>query len=58
MEFQRIGKSSLGLEMETDEHYRKLAEKYRISDEYSRMVGLYPALKSSIKHCRNEKLIN
>ena len=57
MEFQMIGRSSLSLEMETVEHYRKVAEKYRVSDEYTKMVGLYPTLKTSINDCQNEKLI-
>ncbi len=57
MEFQTIGKSNLSLEMETVEYYRKIAKQYRISEEYSKMVGLYPTLKSSINDCLDEKLI-
>ncbi len=57
MEFQKIGASKLSLEMETVEHYRKVAQKYRISDEYSKMIGLYPVLETSINDCVDEKLI-
>tara|TARA_Y100001968_G_scaffold330607_1_gene382925 strand:+ start:710 stop:886 length:177 start_codon:yes stop_codon:yes gene_type:complete len=58
MDSQTIGRPNLSLEMKTVEHYREIAEKYRVSEEYSKMIGLYPTLKTSINDCRDEKLIN
>ena len=46
------------LEMETEEQYRKKAKSYRISNEYGKMVSLYPVLESSIKNCHGENLID
>ena len=57
MDFPTIGRTNLSLEMETVEHYRKIAEGYRCSDEYSKMIGLYPTLETSIKDCSGEKLV-
>ncbi len=58
MEATTIGGSNLGLEMETVERYRRMAEGYRCSDEYSKMINLYPVLQTSINDCKDEKLIN
>ena len=46
------------LEMETKEHYRQKAKGYKISEEYGKMISLYPALETSIKDCHGENLID
>ena len=46
------------LEMATEDHYRKQALFYKRSDEYIRMVDLYPILQTTINDCRNEELVN
>ena len=53
MEYQRCN----GLEMETEDHYRKKANSYRTSPEYGKMISLYPILKTSIKDCKDENLV-
>ena len=57
MEFIKIGEANLSLEMQTVEHYRELAQGYRSSEEYLNMIGLYPALQTSIQECRNEAIV-
>ena len=46
------------LEMASEAHYREKAESYRSSDEYGKMISLYPILETSIKNCKGENLIN
>ncbi len=46
------------LQMANEDHYRKQAEFYRNSPEYTKMKGLYPKLQSSINDCLNEKFID
>ena len=46
------------LEMETEDQYRKKATFYRTSAEYGKMISLYPTLKTSIKDCKGENLVN
>ena len=53
MKFNRIN----GLEMETEDHYRKKAHIYRTSPEYGKMISLYPILETSIKACKGENLV-
>ena len=53
MEFKRIH----GLEMETEDHYRKKATFYRTSPEYGKMISLYPILETTIKDCKDENLV-
>ena len=53
MEYQRIK----SLEMGTEDHYRKKANFYRTSEEYGKMISLYPILKTSIKDCKGENLV-
>tara|TARA_Y100001968_G_C19368889_1_gene724027 strand:- start:549 stop:743 length:195 start_codon:yes stop_codon:yes gene_type:complete len=57
MDSQSKKSTGLNLEMESLENYRALAKTYRSSDEYSKMIDLYPALQTSIKDCRNERLV-
>ena len=45
------------LEMKSELHYKKAAEGYRKSKEYSNMVNLYPVLQNTLEDCKNESLI-
>ena len=58
MKFATYGGGNLSLEMKTVEDYKKIAQGYRCSDEYSKMLGLYPILRTSIKDCKGEELVN
>ncbi len=53
MKFNRFN----SLEMETEDHYRKIATVYRTSPEYGKMISLYPILETSIKDCKGESLV-
>ena len=43
--------------MANEEQYREKAESYRSSDEYRKMIGLYPILKESLGDCQQEELV-
>ncbi len=58
MEFNHNTFAKSNLEMANDDAYKKMAKGYKDSDEYNKMINLYPVLESSIKDCKNEKLIN
>ena len=45
------------LEMANEAFYRSQADSYRNSDEYNRMVNLYPVLKTTIGECENERFV-
>ena len=47
----------LSLEMANEAFYRNQADSYRNSDEYNRMINLYPVLKNSIGECKNERFV-
>tara|TARA_Y100001968_G_C19026930_1_gene557915 strand:- start:10 stop:186 length:177 start_codon:yes stop_codon:yes gene_type:complete len=57
MNFATEQRNCIGLEMDTEHQYRLRAESYRSSPEYSKMVSLYPILKTSIKDCQDECLV-
>ena len=57
MDSQSKKSAGLNLDMESLENYRALAKTYRNSDEYSKMIDLYPTLQTSIKDCKNERLV-
>ena len=57
MDFSHSEGHLLGLEMETEDNYRIKAADYRNSVEYSKMISLYPVLKTSINDCENEVLV-
>tara|TARA_B100000700_G_C14638025_1_gene666015 strand:+ start:264 stop:428 length:165 start_codon:yes stop_codon:yes gene_type:complete len=46
-----------GLEMETEDQYKKKATCYKTSPEYGKMISLYPILETSIKDCKGENLV-
>jgi len=52
----KIG-SGVNLEMANEAYYRDQANSYRNSDEYNRMVNLYPVLKTTIGECKNERFV-
>ena len=54
----KINQKNSGLEMATNDHYKKIAAGYRNSEEYNKMISLYPVLQTSINDCINEELIN
>tara|TARA_B100000700_G_C14681019_1_gene685357 strand:+ start:412 stop:588 length:177 start_codon:yes stop_codon:yes gene_type:complete len=58
MNIPHKGGNHSSLEMASLDHYKKVAEGYRSSDEYHRMKSLYPILKSTIMDCAEEKLVN
>ena len=45
------------MEMANEEQYRERAACYRSSDEYRKMIGLYPILKESLGDCQQEELV-
>ena len=53
MDLKRIN----GLEMETEDQYRKKATGYKTSAEYGKMIALYPILETSIEDCKGESLV-
>ena len=53
---QRIS-SNKTFEMQTEEDYRKIANSYKKSAEYTKMIHLYPVLQATIKNCKSEMLI-
>tara|TARA_Y100001968_G_scaffold315932_1_gene343114 strand:+ start:700 stop:876 length:177 start_codon:yes stop_codon:yes gene_type:complete len=57
MELHSQQLKSISVEMATDDYYRKVAKGYRCSEEYDKMINLYPVLQSTINECKNENLI-
>ena len=47
----------ISLEMKSEVHYRKAAKSYRKSEQYIRMINLYPTLQNTLVECRDENLI-
>ena len=45
------------LEMKSEGHYKKAAKLYRKSQEYIKMINLYPTLQNTLIECKNENLI-
>ncbi len=54
---KEIENSVASLKMATEEQYRQQAACYRSSEEYSKMLNLYPTMQDAIESCRNESLI-
>tara|TARA_Y100001970_G_scaffold286901_1_gene410213 strand:+ start:3733 stop:3909 length:177 start_codon:yes stop_codon:yes gene_type:complete len=49
--------NQISLNMQSEKEYKLLAENYRRSAQYIQMIGLYPILETSIKTCKDDKLI-
>ena len=45
------------LEMKSEVHYKKAAKSYRKSQQYIKMINLYPTLQHTIIECEDENLI-
>ena len=47
----------ISLEMKSEVHYKKAAISYRKSQQYIKMINLYPTLQNTLIECKNENLI-
>ena len=45
------------LEMKSEVHYQKAAKLYKKSQQYIKMINLYPTLQNTLIDCKNENLI-
>ena len=45
------------LEMKSEVHYKKAAKSYRKSQQYIKMINLYPTLQNTLIDCKGEGLI-
>ena len=48
----------LSLDMKSEVHYKKAAKSYRESEQYIKMINIYPTLQKTLIDCRDEKLVN
>ena len=47
----------ISLEMKSEVHYKKAAKSYRKSQQYIKMIDLYPTLQNTLIECKNENLV-
>ena len=47
----------ISLEMKSEVHYKKAAKSYRKSQQYIKMINLYPTLQNTLIDCEDENLI-
>ena len=47
----------LSLEMKSEVHYKKAAKSYRKSEQYIKMINLYPTLQNTLIDCKDENLV-
>ena len=47
----------ISLEMKSEVHYKKAAKSYRKSQQYIKMINLYPTLQNTIIECEDESLV-
>ncbi|MBO8204203.1 hypothetical protein [Prochlorococcus marinus] len=47
----------ISLEMKSEVHYKKAAKSYRKSQQYIKMINLYPTLQNTLIDCKGEHLI-
>ena len=45
------------LEMKSEDHYKNAAKSYRKSQQYIKMINLYPTLQNTLIDCKGEHLI-
>ena len=57
MTTSQINSRKISLEMKSEGHYKKAAKSYRASDQYIKMINLYPVLQTTLIDCKNESLI-
>ena len=43
----------ISLEMKSEVHYKKAAKSYRKSQQYIKMINLYPTLQNTLIDCEN-----
>ena len=55
--FQKASRK-ISLEMKSEGHYKKAAKTYRKSDQYIKMINLYPILQNTLIECQDENLVN
>ena len=48
----------LSLDMKSEVHYKKAAKSYRESEQYIKMINIYPILQKTLIDCRDENLVN
>ena len=54
--FQKSSRK-FSLEMKSEGHYKKAAKSYRKSEQYIKMINLYPTLQNMLIECKDENLI-
>ena len=47
----------ISLEMKSEVHYKKAAKSYRESEQYIKMINLYPTLQNTLIECKDESLV-
>ena len=47
----------ISLEMKSEGHYKKAAKSYRESEQYIKMINLYPTLQNTLIDCEDENLV-
>ena len=47
----------ISLEMKSEVHYKNAAKSYRKSQQYIKMITLYPTLQNTLIECKDENLI-
>ena len=47
----------ISLEMKSEVHYKNVAISYRKSQQYIKMINLYPTLQNTLIECKDENLI-
>ena len=47
----------ISLEMKSEVHYKKAAKSYRKSQQYIKMISLYPTLQNTLIDCKDDFLI-
>ena len=57
MTISHLPSKKVSLEMKSEGHYKKAAEIYRNSDQYTNMINLYPILQNALNDCKDESLI-
>ena len=53
---QKIARK-ISLDMKSEGHYKKAANSYRKSDQYTNMINLYPILQTTLIDCEDENLV-
>ena len=49
--------SKISQKMKSEVHYKKAAKSYRESQQYLKMISLYPTLKNTLIDCMDENLV-